>query len=157
MQDFYQQSIKPNKVFRANTFTLPLPDGWQDKTVYTLTGPVTDGIQHNIIVNVDYDVPLETVVEFAEWQMKGMENELKGCRLLKKGKTYLANGLPAFEAIYRWYPTDALRIYQHQIFVLFEKRGYKLTATFTKKTRKTIGPEVERIMRSFNPLPHDQV
>ena len=81
-----------------------------------------------------------------------MENELKGCRLLKQGKTQLANGLPAYEAIFSWYPTDDLRVYQHQIFVLHEKRGYKLTATFTKKTRKTIGPLVERMMLSFNPV-----
>ena len=43
----------PDQNFQANQFTLNLYDGWQDQTIYTLTGPVTDGIQHNIIVNIE--------------------------------------------------------------------------------------------------------
>ena len=72
--------------------------------------------------------------------------------LLKKGNKTLTNGMPAYEAIFRWYPSEDLRIYQHQIFVLHKNNGYKLTTSFTKKTRKILGPQVERIMLSFNPI-----
>jgi len=137
--------------FNANEFTLNMLDGWEDKTIYTLTGPVTDGIQHNIIITSDKENPFDTLPEYAEWHIKAMETDLKGCTLLKKGVTNLTSGANAYEAIFSWYPTDELKIYQHQIFVLFEKTVFKLTASFTKKTRETLGPQVLRMMLSFNP------
>jgi hypothetical protein len=114
---------------------------------------VTNGIQHNIIITIDHEIQFDSVEAYAEWQISALEDELKGCRLLKKGKLQLINELPAYEAVFRWYPTDELRIYQQQIFVLVNSIGYKLTASFTKKTRKTLGPQVERMMLSFNPQP----
>ena len=138
-------------LFQGNCFTMDYAEDLLDKTIYTLTGPVENGIQHNIIITVEYDIQFESVVDYADWQVLTLEESLKGCRLLKKGKKNLANGLPAYEAIFRWYPTDELRIYQQQIFVLADNNGYKLTASFTKKTRQTLGPKVERMMLSFCP------
>ena len=144
---------KPDRgdVYQANAFTMRRLDGWQDKTIYTLTGPVEDGIQHSVLITLEQDVAFDSVREYAEWQISALEQELKGCRLLKKGTISLANGLPAYKAIFSWYPTETLRVFQEQIFVLADKTAYKLTATFTKKTRKTLGPQVERMMLSFNP------
>jgi len=140
-------------LFQGNGFTVDQLEDWQDKTIYTLTGPVTDGVQHNIIINMDKEVQFDTLEEYADWQIKTLETELKSCTLLKKGETKLTNGTEAYEAIFKWYPTDELCIYQQQIYVLVEKIAYKLTASFTKKTRKTLGPQVERMMLSFNPVP----
>lgn len=137
--------------YRANAFTLKHPDGWQDKTIFTLVGPVENGIQHNVIVALETDVPYASVRDFAEVQINAMVNELKSCRLLKKGAISLANGLQAFQAIYTWFPTDDLRIYQEHIYILVDKTAYRLAASFTKKTRKTLGPLVERMMLSFEP------
>ncbi len=126
-------------------------EDWEDKTIYTITGPVTDGIQHNVIVTLDKENPFDTLEEYAESHIKTLESDLKGCTLLKKGETKLTNGTEAYEAVFSWYPLDEIRIYQHQIFVQFEKTVYKITASFTKKTRKTIGPQVLRMMLSLNP------
>ena len=145
--------MKPTNVYQGNDFTINLYEDWQDKTVYTITGPVTDGIQHNITIMIDEDVEVDNLRDFADWNVATLENELKGCRLLKQGEITLANGLPAYKAIFSWYPTEELRIYQEQIYLLVNKTGYKLTASFTKKTRKTLGPQVERMMLSFNPTP----
>ena len=51
--EYYRQNIsKPVEqpkqdelveMFQGNSFTLEHPEDWQDKTIYTLTGPVTDG------------------------------------------------------------------------------------------------------------------
>ena len=139
------------KTFRADRFTISLYDGWQDKTVYTIAGPVTDGIQHNIIITVHPDVPMDSLRDFADWNILAMTEELKSCRLLKQAPITLADGRPAYQAIFRWYPTDELRLYQEQIYVLVDKIGYVITASFTKKTRKTLGPQVERMMLSFRP------
>ena len=121
-------------LFQGNGFTLNQLEDWEDKTLYTLTGPVTDGIQHNVIITIDKDPAFDNVIEYADLQITVLEKELKSCMLLKRGETKLTNGTDAYEAIFSWYPTDELRIYQHQIFVMIEKVAYKMTASFTKKT-----------------------
>ncbi len=154
-----QQNEKPQPkkiddktiIFQGNGFTLNQLEDWQDKTVYTITGPVTDGIQHNIVLNIDRDTVFENLNDYADWQIKSLEDELKGCVLLKRGSTELDNGTEAYEAVFKWYPVNDFRIYQHQIYILLDKTAYKLTASFTKKTRQTLGPQVERMMLSFNP------
>jgi hypothetical protein len=144
---------QPDRIFRGNTFTLQIYDDWQDKTIYTIAGPVSDGIQHSIIISLNPDVETDILRDYADWNIATLTGELKGCRLLKQGPITLANGLPAYKAIFCWYPTEELRIYQEQIYVLVGTTGYNLTASFTKKTRKTLGPLVERMMLSFNPVP----
>jgi len=125
-------------VFQGNGFTVNQLEEWEDKTIYTITGPVTDGIQHNVIITVDNENTIDNLQDYAEWQIKTLEEELKGCTLLKKGETELTNGAEAYEAIFSWYPLDDYRIYQHQVYTFHEKKAYKLTASFTKKTRQTI-------------------
>ena len=149
------QSVQPpgpDIPYRGDLFSMRLYDDWQDKTIYTIAGPVTDGIQHNIIINLNPDVETDSLRDYADWNIASLTNELKGCRLLLQTPITLANGLPAYKAIFCWFPTDELRIYQEQIYVLVGTTGYNLTASFTKKTRKTLGPQVERMMLSFNPI-----
>jgi hypothetical protein len=54
-------------IYQENSFTLNLLEDWEDKTLYTLTGPVTDGIQHNVIINLGKETNFETLKEYAEW------------------------------------------------------------------------------------------
>jgi hypothetical protein len=144
-----QQTQMPR--FRGNGFTIFQPPGWEDKTLYTITGPVEDEVQHNIIILVDQEVPFNSVMEYGEAQVMALEQTLKGCRMLKKGAFQMRDGTQAYRVIYRWEPAENRRMYQDQIYLLVGKTGYKLTATFSKKTRKTLGPLVERIMMSFKP------
>lgn len=137
--------------YRGNTFQMELHEGWQDDTLYILSGPVTDGMQHNLTISIDHEPQLDTLPEYVEWQTASLEEQLKSCRLLLKEKIQLNNGMPAYRAIFSWYPSDEVRIYQEQIYVLTEEKAFTLTASFTKKTRKTLGPKVERMMRSFEP------
>jgi hypothetical protein len=142
----------PEKIFHANEFTIGMYDDWQDNTVYTLTGPVTDGIQHNIIVNIEKNIEVDSLQTYVDWQVRTLETQLKSCRILLKKETQLNNGLPAYRVVFSWYPSDELKIYQEQIHVISGATAYKLTASFTKKTRKILGPQVERMMLSFNPV-----
>jgi hypothetical protein len=146
-----EQFPQPNIPYQANLFNLRLYEDWEDKTLHTITGPVTDGIQHNITIVADREVGNISLRDYADWNIDTLETELKSCRLLKKQEIKLANGMPAYRAIFSWWPTDELRIYQEQIILLAGNVGYKLAATFTKKTRKTLGPAVELIMLSFQP------
>ena len=135
--------------YTGNGFTLDQLEDWTDKTIYTLAGPVTDGIQHNVIVTVDTEPAVDNLIEYADLNITTLEKELKSCLLLKRSEIKLKNGIDAYEAIFSWYPTDDLQIYQHQIYVFDNKVAYKLTASFTKETRQTIGPAVLRMMLSI--------
>ena len=144
--------MPPKDFFSGNGFSLRLYESWHDKTLYTIAGPVTDGIQHNIIISLNPDVGTDNLRDYADWNIASVTGELKGCRLLLQTPVTLANGLPAYKAVFCWYPTEELRIYQEQIYVLAGTTGYNLTASFTKKTRKILGPNVERMMLSFEPV-----
>ncbi len=136
---------------RAFRFTHPLPDGWQEKTVFTLTGAVTDGIQHNITVVVDEAAANTSLRDYADWSIMALEEELNACQVLKEGEIRLPCGIAAYRVIYAWWPSEKLRLYQEMILVLAGGKGYRLAATFSKKTRKTLGPAVEQIMFGFRP------
>lgn len=137
-------------LFQGNGFNLQQLEEWTDKTIYTITGPVTDGIQHNVIINVDRDVPFQSLKDYSEWQLSTLTKELKGCTLLSRTDIKLLNGMEAVEAYFSWYPVPDIKIYQKQMYILAGTTAYKMTASFTKKTQHTIGPQVERMMLSFN-------
>lgn len=143
--------IDPSSMFLADDFTIGLQNGWQSKTVYVLEGPLEHHFRHTITINVDPEAGNIALIDYADMQIEVQLNALKGCRLLMKGYTRLDSDVPAYRAIFVWYPTDDRRIYQDQFVTLHKKVGYTLTAHFTKKTRKTIGPRIERAMRSFEP------
>lgn len=145
------QAAPPTAPYRADAFAMNLYEEWQDKTVFVLGGPAIDEVQHNITVTVGHDVEVDKLIDFADWQVKSLEETLKGCRLLLKDQVLLDCGLRAYRAIFVWWPTEERRLYQEQLYVLHEARGYVLTTSFTKKTRKTLGPKVERMMLSFVP------
>ena len=136
--------------FRGNEFTIDMPESWQDMTVYTLAGPVEDEVQHNIVINIAYDIEADSVTTLAKLQIETLEAQLQGLRILKHGEVTLNNGQEAYEVIFRWEPTNYGRLYQRQIYVLAGTTSYTLTTTFTKKTRKTRGPAIDRIMMSFD-------
>ena len=132
---------------------MELQEGWQNETVYVLEGPVEDDLQHTLQINVDPDAGDIAVIDYADVQIEAQKNTLRGCRLLVKRFTHLDNDMRAYRAIFVWYPTEERRVYQDQFFVVHEEIGYRLSANFTKKTRKTLGPKVERALRSFEPHP----
>lgn len=139
--------------YEASRFSLPLPDGWSDKTVYTLIGPLTDGVQHNITVSLDPETPFETAKEFATEQLQALEGSLPGIQMLKKEETHLAKGTPAYRAIFKWAPAEDQTLFQQQVYIVDQNTAYTLTASFSRKTRKTVGPTVTRIMLAFEPKP----
>jgi len=146
-----------NVPYYADAFVLPLPgEEWQDQSVYTITGPTIDGVTHNITVNIDDEVEADSVYDFAAQEIALLEPQLDGCRVLIDDPIELDCGDPAYRAIFLWYPEEDLKLYQEQIYVLPDSRGYTLTASFTRETRKRLGAEVERMMLSFTPVDVNQ-
>jgi hypothetical protein len=132
-----------------NRFSFKLNSEWQDNTVHTYEGPLEDGIKHNILVTIESQVDLSDLERYADMQIKAIETELQGYHELKRGPVILSNQLPGYELVYKWYPVEDREVYQRSIYILHNETGYILTATFSKKTWKTRGPEVDKILMSF--------
>lgn len=159
ISDYYKefrQHGDPIAVYRGGGFTIKMPSNWKDRTIYTISGPVEDEVQHNVVINVGQDVDFDSAAELADAHIESLKMQLHGFHILKRKEITLDNGQEAYEAVYRWEPTDVKRLYQKQIYVLSGKTAYTLTSTFSKKTRKTRGPEVNRILMSFEPEADDE-
>lgn len=135
-----------------NKFSLQIPPDWKDQTIYRFEGPEDDGINHNILVTIENQVEIPDLQRYADMQIKTVENELQGYHELKRGQIVLNNQIPAYELVYKWCPTKDREIYQRAIYILHNGTGYILTATFSKKTWKIRGTEVDKILKSFTIL-----
>ncbi len=143
------QPAKQPSIYQGDGFTIERPEGWKQNTVHLLLGPVVDSIQHSIIVTADEELDCKLLSDYAEMQVTALEQQLIGYRLLKREDISLADGTPAHKIVFRWDPTDQFPIYQEQIYVFVDGMGYKITASFSRKTRKIYGKEMEKIMLSF--------
>ncbi len=132
-----------------NRFSIKIPLEWQDNTVYSFEGPEEDGVRHNIIVSIENNVEMPDLNTYAEMRIDAVANELKGYNELKRGLIELNNHKPAYEVIYKWCPVENRVIYQRVVYILQNSTGLILTASFSKKTWKTKGPEIDKILKSF--------
>jgi hypothetical protein len=146
-----ETSVELPERFCGNSFTLDIPRGWLDKTLYTIEGFERDGLRHNILITVIEDVNARSVSEFARQQIDTLKEHLQGVLLLKEGNVLLRNGMGAYEAVVSWQSTNDKRLCQYQLYVLVKNTGYRLTATLSDQTHKTDGHMLRQILLSFNP------
>jgi len=138
-------------VYQASDFTLALLEEWKDQSVYLLEGPEEDGLQHFVTIQVDPLAQETTLVDYVDWMVRAQEEHVPGCRLCLKKGVHLGNGLPACRVVFVWHPAEGIQRYQEQVIVLFERQAYRLSAMFTRKTRRTLGPIVWQVMMGFQP------
>lgn len=135
-----------------NQFSINLPEGWSDTSVFTFQGPHDSGVQHNLVVVIDpgekKDIDLKT---YATQQLENSKIVLPGFELISKKEKSLPSGVEAYEIVYKYIPADEVIIFQKQVIMLVEGKGYSFTASFSKKTLKTIANEVDEIIASFVP------
>ena len=137
--------------YRADAFSLPVPGPeWRDGTTYTLLGPVSGGLRHNITIHVDDDTDATSLDEYAGAQMEGLEAALPEGRLLMHGPLTLDDETAAYRIIFRWQPTNRDGpLYQEQVYVYGDGCGYTLTSSFSAASRKRFGPAIESLLRRF--------
>ncbi len=133
-------------------FTLDLPDGWEDNTVFTFKGPHDSGVQHNLVLVVDKNVDSKmNPADYARQQLSNSRQFLPGFEMISEGAKTLASGREVYEVAYKYVPSDERVLYQKQVIMIVDGKGYIFTATFSKKTLKTIAVEVDGIIGSFCP------
>ncbi len=129
---------------------LDLPDGWEDKTIYTYMGPDDSGVQHILTLVVDENVDSMNVSEFAAQRIDVIKDSMASITVLKDELKELPSGRTVHEFVYKWVPADKV-IFQKFVYLLINDVGYTFSCNFSKKTIKTIGLQVDGIIDSFNP------
>ena len=146
--------MRDNQVTRSQTypaFQMALPDGWEERTVYTFMGPDDSGVQHLLTLVVDPDVVDDDVSDYARLRIDTLMESLQGAEILKEEERTLPGGKTIYECVYKWVPSKDKPIFQKVVYLIAGGTGYTFSANFSKKTIKTIGVEVERMIDSFRP------
>lgn len=133
-----------------NLFKINLPEGWKETTIHTFQGPHDSGVQHNLVLVIDPEVPKKTDLrEYAHKQSGVTKETLPGYALISEIEKTMPGGTQAFEIVYKYVPGEGVELFQKQVFVIVEGKGYIFSATFSKKTLQTIACEVDAIIASF--------
>lgn len=140
-----------SKEERIPPFHLDLPDGWEDRTVYLFMGPDDSGVQHMMQLTVDPDVEESDLAEYARVRIDNIMASLQGAEILKEEEKTLSDGRNAYELVYKWVPVEGQINFNKVVYLLIDGAGYTFTANFSKKTIKTIGVEVDRMIDTFHP------
>lgn len=137
-------------------FQIKLPPDWEDQTIYTYMGPEDSGVQHLLTLVVDKSAGKTELADYVRERRDLTLNTMPGMEMLKEEQKTLDSGFPAVEIVFKWIPSDESIIYRKQVFLIVDEIGYIFSANFSKKTIKTIGTEVDRIINSFNPKPESE-
>ncbi|UCC44002.1 MAG: DcrB-related protein [Candidatus Zixiibacteriota bacterium] len=132
-------------------FKVDLPMGWEDQTVYVFNGPDQDGMQHSIMITIDRQLRHETIASFAREKTDPLVDGLQGVDVLKDEETTIPGGNPAWEFVYKWVPSEDSLIMQKYVFVIKDNMGFAISAKFSRKSYKTVGLQLPKIIESLLP------
>lgn len=131
---------------------MTFPDGWKETTVYTFEGPCDSGIQHNLVLSILPKLPENVALpQYVKSQLEESAAALPGFELISEKEIHHPEAAGGYETVFRYQPSDDVRYIQKQWYFIFKENIYLLTATFNKKTLKTIGKEIEGIVFSLKP------
>jgi hypothetical protein len=125
--------------------------GWEDQTVHFFMGPDNSGVQHSLTLIVDHYLATDDLAEYAQQKTDQYLQSLSGAELTKSEQVTLDNGLPAWIAVCKTVPSEDQVVIQKRVYVIVDKVGYIFCANFSRKTIKTIGKLVMKIISSLVP------
>jgi hypothetical protein len=92
------------------------------------------------------------LASYVRRQTSQNESNFPGFTMIAERQKQLPSGLPAYELVYKFCPAEGKVIFQKQVFCIANGKGYIITASFSKKTMKTIAHIVDEIIESFSPI-----
>jgi hypothetical protein len=135
---------------KKSGISIAVPEGWEDQTIYTYKGPDDNGIQHNLIVQVDPELETDDLFTYSQQRIQALKDSLPGFELLSETERKLKSGLMGYDAVFKWVPSEGKVIFQKQVYVISGGKAYCFTASFSKHTLKTIGCDVDAMIDSFS-------
>jgi hypothetical protein len=134
-------------VARGTDFALALPPTWSDRSTHLFAGPSADGLRHTVTVAVEPAPFASTAAEFAGGRPRQAATAFEGGTVLLEDAIVLRSGHPAQRAVIRGAAGNRT-LYQEHLYVVGEGRGATLVASFTDASRRSVGADVEAVMRS---------
>ncbi|NLD94599.1 MAG: DUF1795 domain-containing protein [Fibrobacter sp.] len=139
-----------------NQFVLNFPDGWKESTVYTFEGPEDSGVKHNLVLMIDHDIDKKADLEaYVASRIEHLGQSLPSFELLSK-KASLISDSQAVEIVYTYTP-GTIPLFQKQYYIHKVPTIFLFTATFIKKTLRTLEPEIDAIVHSLNTIDEKNV
>ncbi len=134
-----------------NQFQLTFPgEGWKETTVYTFKGPHDSGVQHNLVLTIDWNVPKDvTLKDYAKGQFEATTRVLPGFEFIEEKEKKMPSGEPIYEITYKFLPDDQVVLFQKQWYFFAKDKVFIFNSTFSKKTLNTIANEVMQIIGSL--------
>ena len=144
-----ETEVERTNSVQDNRFFIKMPDDWKEQHRYIIEGPEDDGIKHNISVQFENQTETADLKEIVGKKITELAIALNGYEQLKLAPVQLKDSLPAYEVIYKWTPKGKRKVLQRMMFVLTQGSLFMLVTTFSEKTFKQLGPQVENIYYSF--------
>ncbi len=139
-----------------NQFVLNFPENWKESTVYTFEGPEDSGVQHNLVLMIERDIDKKADLEaYVASRIEHLGQALPSFELLSK-KASLISESQAVEIVYTYTP-GTIQLFQKQYYIHKVPAIFLFTATFIKKTLRTLEPEIDAIVHSLNTIDEKNV
>jgi len=134
-----------------NRFQFDLPSGWEDQTVYFFRGPKVDEREHRLMLTIDRHLQESDVTAFARRRTRPIIDSLQGLEVLKDEETSRPGCYPSWEFVYRWIPSEEVKIYKKYVFVLRGGYGFSFEIEFSKMSYKMLGEQVKKVIEDLLP------
>ncbi len=134
-----------------NRFKFDLPAGWEDQTVYTFKGPDDGDLSHAIMLIVDRQLQHDNIASYAREKCAPIADTLQGVDILKDEETTVPDCNPSYDFYYKWVPSDDTVIFQKSVFVIAGGMGFCFSGRFSKRTLKTVGSMMKKVVESVLP------
>jgi hypothetical protein len=139
--------MKSGKVISAD-WSASMPKGWEDRTMVTLVGPVSDdGFASNIVVTREKLEGSTTVEEYAKVQADLLRDEIEGVELMDE-RSIEINGLPAFQRLQRFAIEDQF-VQQVQTFIMGDEIIYAITGSSSVEDFNASIPAFKKFVETF--------
>ena len=86
-----------------NRSKIELPDGWEDQSVHYFMGPEESGLHQSLSLQVDPQPNTDELADYARERIDQVLESIPGAEILKEEEKHLPNGVPAYEAVYKWF------------------------------------------------------
>jgi len=145
----------PGTRFVADGWTLSLPPGWNDETIYRLDGPTVQGTTVRTVIHVDPDVGEIPVADYAAVRIERQKVSMPDGQILDEGRKQLAPDRTAYRSRVL-VPAAETTLLKDQFYVVEEGTGYQFTVTIPQVHYAQFRPVVEWMIQHFEPQPHRQ-
>ncbi len=137
--------------FQGSGFTLEVPEGCVDASVYTFVFPEQGGFSANLMIRLEKVDEAFDLQDYVKGQLEALKQNVEGFELLTQasGKRGAWDGVMS---VYEW-GSGVTRMRQKQVVLLIpgeSSRVYILTTTDLASQGANSDPVFDQMLRSFN-------